>query len=96
MSNKTQILCNKNNRRILQIVEELKKDIKDNSIQLLKSKVEENEITNDISRLIRKNLNTNLLLVRLGRLHYFIKNLEDYNNGKKDYIKYCLTKLIIY
>ena len=44
MSNKTQIICNKNNRRILQIIDELKKDIKDNSIQLLKSKVEEKEL----------------------------------------------------
>ena len=50
---------------------------------------------NDISRLKRKNLNTNLLLVRLGRLQDFIKNLEDYNNCKQDYIKYCLTKLVI-
>ena len=79
MSNKTQILCNKNNRRILQIVD-LKRDIRNNSIQLLKSKVEEKEIINDSLRLKRKKLNTNLLLIRLGRLQYFIKNLENYNN----------------
>ena len=40
MSNKTQIICNKNNKRIIQIVD-LKKDIKNCQIQLLKSKVEE-------------------------------------------------------
>ena len=54
MSNKTQILCNKNNRGILLLVEEIKKDIKDNSEQLLRLKAEEKEIMNDISRLKRK------------------------------------------
>ena len=51
MSNKTQILCNKNNRGIFLLVEEIKKDIKTNSQEILRLKFEEKDILNDISRL---------------------------------------------
>ena len=96
MSYKTQILCNKSNRKILLLVEQIKNDIKDNLKAILELKVDERELLNDISRLKKeKKLNINYLLVRLGRLKEFIKNYEDYNNCKQDYLKYCLSKLVI-
>ena len=96
MSNRTQILCNKNNRRILLLIEQIKEDIKDNLRAILELKTEEKELINNMSSLKRnKKPRINYLLVRLGRLQEFIKGYEDYNNHKQDYLKYCLTKLVI-
>ena len=41
MGNKTKILCNKNNRRILLLVEQIREDIKDNLKAILELKVDE-------------------------------------------------------
>ena len=93
MSNRTQILCNKNNKKILIIVEKLRKEIKDELRIISNFKTEEKELTDNISRL--KHLRINHLLVRLRRLQEFINGYEEINSHKQNYLKYCLSKLII-
>ena len=78
MSNRTQILCNKNNRKILIIIEAIRKEIKDDLRAISDLKTEEKELIDNISSLKRiKRLRINHLLVRLGRFKNLLKVMKN-------------------
>ena len=94
--NKTQILCNKNNKKLIIIINNLRTEIKDDLRIISNLKIEEKELLDNISNLKRiKHLRITHLYVRLGELQKFIKNFEEFSKHKQDYFKYCSSKLII-
>ena len=94
--NKTQILCNNHNKNILIKLEELRKEIKDDSRIISNLKLQEKELLDKVSNLKRiKHIRITHLYVRLGKLHKFIKDFEEFSKHKQDYFKYLSSKLII-
>ena len=93
MSNKTQIFCNKNNQRLIRIMDNLKIEIKDDQRMISNLRIQEIELRNQIKSF--KHLRVTHLYVRLGEIQKFIKDFEEFSKHKHDYFKYVSSQLII-